>query len=402
MNKAAFAKYASVGILIFGIACSTALPEVGSAGFYVLAVLSGIVFFRPMIHTVPHSPAAALPLAALAILAVALVLAPGGFSNLIALAFFAPMLLVGPIATTLRIDGQTTIERIAITAFVACVLAAGVGMYDGFILGGHRAGYTVNNPIHFGAVSLIAGFIALVGLYSPNKLIRGLALTAPLFAVGAVALSGSRGPLVAVPPMAVMALAVLLFQKTSRRLALTVSVAAAVVGVAFLAWLWNSPYVLELPGLGDIAAYLRDGIVSDDSIAQRLDMYAGGLNAWANSPLFGQGADFIARTAELSADPATFPRYDHLHSDFIDFVAIGGSLGLIAYVLFIAAMPVGAIVARGANAHAVQMLAYPAAVGYVVLGVTNANIGVIAQTILLATLCALITYLGEPAAQKQQ
>lgn len=402
MNRALAARYLPFAVLLFGLTLSPVMPELSSVGFFSLAAVGlFLIMRRHELRIAFKSPAVLLPLIAGALILLALLITTREPSNLVPVVLFMPLILIAPVATVLGSGRKITADHIALFALVGSFAAMALALIDSRLLGIGRAGQSVNNPIHFAAVSVVIGFIALAGLYAVNRFVRMAALLGPLFGLVAAALSGSRGPLLAFPVMLVVVLLVLLFQRVNGRQAWVITAGLVVLGVGTLIWMWQSPLVSSVPGIGDVILYLRDGAVRDSSSGERAAMYQGGLRALMDSPWFGHGANFVGAAAELSANPATFPRYEHLHSDLLDFGALAGALGLAAYALFIAAAPVSACrLVDPKNRGMAQLVAFPVAAGYLVLGLTNATIGVIAQTIVLAVVCALVTYLSPAQASK--
>lgn len=388
-------RVAALLLLFFGIVLPPILPEAANVGFLVLgaAGLTALIMgrrFRLLLH-----PSALLPLIATALVALALSMTASGPAGYQPLLILAPLWLVAP-AASLLVSYRVPTDDIAITALVAVIAAAGLAVFDGVIVGTGRAGSLVNNPIHFAAVTITVGFVALVGLQSKSAWLRRIVPVAPVLAIVAVWLSGSRGPLLAVPPMCLAALLVLGFIRLQRRWAWALTISAALLIALVGTWLWISPYATGIPAAGEVVAYLRYGVTADHSVATRIVMYESGIRAFLASPWYGHGADFFAKVGTFVPQDVSYPPFDHLHSDIIDFAAMAGSLGLCAYGLLLMAGP--AALVAGANRPAAALIVIPVVTGYAVMGLTNAMIGILTQTVLFALVLALTTALAsEPS-----
>jgi O-antigen ligase len=384
-------KTAAYLLLTFSIGLPAILPEVANVAFLVLSAVGLFFLFQQNQLRLLLHPAAALPLTGAALVLAALSFTATDSSGFIPALALTPVCLVGP-AASLFVLGGIRIEGVAITALAGTFVAAVLAAIETILIGSDRAGFLVGNPIHFAAVAIALGFLALIGLESTKPWLRRAVLAGPVLAVFAVWLSASRGPLLALPPMAVTVVVALCFLRLPRRQAVLAALATILVCAASVIWAWHSPYIQQVPALRDVISYLRDGVVADHSIATRILMYESGIQAWLTSPWFGQGADFFARAVALVPEGASYPPYDHLHSDWIDFAAMAGCMGLTAYLLILAAMPAVAIL-NGPHRPAAVLVGMPICVGYAVMGLTNALIGVLTQTVVLSAILAILAAL---------
>ena len=378
-------------LLIFAVGLPAVLPEIANVAFLVLSAVGLFSLFQQNQMRLLLHPVAALPLTGVALVLAALSITATDSSGLIPALALVPICLVGP-AASLFVLGGIRIEGVAIAALAGTFVAAVLAAIETMLIGSDRAGFLVGNPIHFAAVVIALGFLALIGLESTRPWLRRAVLAGPFLALFAVWLSASRGPLLALPPMAVTVVVVLCFLRLPRRQAILAAIATILVGTASVIWAWHSPYTQQIPALRDVISYLRDGVLADHSIATRILMYESGVQAWLASPWFGQGADFLARAGALVPEGASYPSYDHLHSDWIDFAAMAGCMGLIAYLLILAAMPAAAI-QNGPHRAAAALVGVPICVGYAVMGLTNALIGVLTQTVVLSIILAVLAAL---------
>lgn len=386
-----FWRGAGLALLAVGILLPPVLPEAANIGFIGLAFvgLASLVARRDF-HLLLRLPVL-LPLVATAIVALALAMTASGPAGYTPLLILAPFWLVAP-AASLFIAARVGPEQIGVAAVTATTAALALAIFDAYVVGTGRAGSMVNNPIHFAAVTIAIGFIALVGLQSEKTWLRRIAPLGPVFAILAVWLSASRGPLLAVPALCLTSLLVLSFIRLPRRWAWITTTCALLIVAVTGAWLWSYPGAVRIPAVGEVIAYLRDGITADHSIATRAVMYESGVRAFFASPWHGHGAAFFDIVGTFVPEGVSYPPFDHLHSDIIDFAAMAGLLGLVAYSLLLLAGP-AALGRRSDNRAATALIIIPMVIGYAVMGLTNAMIGILTQTVLLATTLALVTAL---------
>jgi O-antigen ligase len=99
-----------------------------------------------------------------------------------------------------------------------------------------------------------------------------------------------------------------------------------------------------VPGL--LLQALETGTTADGSVNIRLQFYSAGLEAFADSPIYGYGwwQRFIAIEPYLLTDTARAfsGPLGHLHNDLLNFATAAGVLGLLAYLLIIVAPAVSA------------------------------------------------------------
>lgn len=383
--------------LVAGLTLPTIEPGLANIAVITLMVLAIPLCFRSDWRAILSQPAALLPLAGGALLVLAFAVTAQSGLHLVAVFYFAPLYLVAPLAALFdRLNSRDAPTAIGVPALAATVGAVGVASYDAFVLGVPRAGVSVNNPIHFADLALMLGFVALVGLFGKRSAWRGVFLLGPVLAMIAVLLSGSRGPMLAALPMFAIALILAAFWLLPRRWAWSAMGGSVLASAMLLVVLMQTGLAHHVAVLSDIVVLAQTGAPVDGSTAQRLIMYQSAYNAFLASPLYGHGlVDFIAITAGYAPQGVVFPTYEHLHNDIADFAVVGGFLGLCAYGLFIAAPMLGALrVRNGRHGRAAIMLGMTLGIGYLAMGLTNAMVGVLSQTVLFAVGLALVVHLG--------
>jgi O-antigen ligase len=397
---------AAYAILVAGLALVLVLPEVANGiivAAMILLILVGLALKDTGMSL--RRPQTLLPLIGGALMVGASLMTAASWFHVLVAFFFAVLYLTGPItAALMRLDGRITPGLVGIVASIGTLGGLGVALYDTFALGLGRAGYSVNNPIHFADLALTLGFVALAGMFSPKLAVRAACLLAPIAAIATVYLSGSRGPMLAALPMAFVAVALSIFWSKRRTMIVVIGLAILAVAAGVFVALRDVP-LNHLGAVGRVLELLQFDKPRDRSTSIRLDLYMSAYNAFLASPIYGYGLiDFVAKVVAfppLSGRPLSF---DHLHNDVADFAIAGGIMGIVAYGLFLAAPVIEAVRApRGRNRRVAVLLATTICVGYAGMGATNAMLGVMSQTLLFAIVLALVAYFarlpgGHPAA----
>jgi len=393
--KKQFANVSAVGALGGGLVIICLWPEAGNVSVILAQILAlGICFFTSTWSDL-RRPAAALPLLAGLLLIFAFGITATSVLQVASVLVFAPLFLVGPLITafqrtSIRIGPGIVGGAATLGAFFALAVAA----YDVGILHSDRGGGLVANPIHFADVTLVLGAISLVGLFagSPRKYI---VLAGPVLAAAAILLSGSRGAMVTVLPVALVALALAaVWGGLPRRAWLAVGV-LAVVAVAMLGFAAQAGWGPLQRTVETITAIAGGGDVTDGSDSQRVLMYRGAYNAFLQSPFYGHGMIGFTKIAADTLPPELHaPVYDHLHNDIADFAVTGGLLGIIAYFCILLAPVAEALRASGPGRRPALLGACCLSVGYFFLGLTNATFGILMLTVTFAVATAAIAHLA--------
>jgi len=281
------------------------------------------------------------------------------------------------------------------------VSAAGLGVLDHVVAGTPRVGLG-NNPIHYGGIVTILGFLALPGAAVGSGRWRLLYLLGPVAGFAAVMVSGSRGPLLAWIVLAVLCFPLLLLSLKRRKLVLMAAGAMLVAFAILVVWAGDSLLGARIVDMAQAAinagasspwGYFSGLVAGTD--AARLALYDTAIHAFRLSPLFGIGYGQIMPLAHgLYPDLKALHGLEHLHSDAANFAAIAGSLGLIAFVL-VQFSPLAALHGAAPRRNiALLMSALVLAIGYLALGLTNAMFGVLPQTTLFALALGYVMALG--------
>lgn len=381
--------------LLAGLILPTLAPPVGNVITILLMLLGLFLLWRaPATRDILRQPTIWISLVAGAILLVAFLPTAKAPLDILAIFVLAPLWLVAPHTGLLRRFGiRLTPWLIGTLALIGAAGGAAIAGYDVLVLGQPRGGYSVNNPIHLADLSLMLGFVALVGVLDKR---RGnlVFLLGPVFALATIWFTGSRGPLIAfVALLAVGGVTMAwLTLRPRQALALIVLVGFGLgVAGAGIAVSGKAGRFAEITNLN----MMLTGNTADNSTNERLSMYRSAVGAFLASPLYGHGMmDYTTKAAQFAPPGRSYTPSGHLHNDLADFAVIGGSLGLLSYALLMLAPLVGGFVTRGVYRHPAIYLGVVAPTGYLAMGLTNAMLGILAQTTLYAVMLSLIAALA--------
>jgi len=369
------AVYAVIGALLAGLALLTPRYwEVWGAGPFRLVWLSMLVF----VITLPF--------------------AMQSVEDFYVFLALMPVFLAPGVVMLLREDPRFAHPQII--GFLCLAGAAGavaLGLHDIYVLGLERAGGG-NNAIHFGDLSLMLGFLALLGLFGSRSPWRFIFLAGPLLGTFAALLSGSRGPILAAAVMGVAALPFLAYWFW-RETAFRIVMILGVIGMALTMTQIDSAQLARAStAFDDIAMLVTGEGAADGAVAERLAMYRAGMEAFKLAPIFGHGSGHIS-AATNPFMPETRPNLQnsaHLHNDIADFAVIGGVLGLLAYALLLLA-PLFAfrLATAPQTRRAVLLGGIILSSGYFTLGLTNAMFGILPQTALFGLALGLLVAMAQ-------
>lgn len=194
------------------------------------------------------------------------------------------------------------------------------------------------NPILFGDISLILGFISFAArdaFKEKSPVIRLLPIVALVCAVAASILSGSRGSWIAIPGL----LMVMFFaygKMRSVRYNVTILFVACVLPIVI--------YVIPATGVkdrfnfavSDIESY-QSGSSEQTSLGIRFESWKAAYYMAADNPIFGVGIGRYHQEANMLIDKGIVSDsavvYNHTHNDFFYQLAVNGIIGLIILVL---------------------------------------------------------------------
>lgn len=274
------------------------------------------------------------------------------------------------------VPSPTTFALICLAGSLIALIGGG---YEHFVLGLYRPGLG-NSPIHFATLAAMSGCLAMVGVVSSQATWRYIFLLGPVFGLGSAVIADSRGPMLgalAMPAMGMLALTVWLWREKLFRIAVLVCTGIAVSIIVYLMGSGNAPVAGILQSGLDIFRFTGG---SDDI---RAALYASAVEILRTSPLVGVGLGQIMVTAE-----AMFPELvvgtglENLHADWANFAAMAGAMGLLAWLLLLAAPLLLVVDRRTRQDRSIVLGAILLTSGQLTLGVSNATFGILPQTMI--------------------
>jgi O-antigen ligase len=280
------------------------------------------------------------------------------------------------------------------------LIGAGIGLVTALALrygiGKPRAGEGsfITDPYRLAVTTLLCATLALGALFTRDRW-RWLSLLGLVAAAGVIWLTGSRTTLLGVP--ALLLITALCFVRKP------IAIIALLVGTAALA---AAALFVELPGksrmrlwdvLGGIA---NGGTVADESIWVRIRLWGDALRDIPNAPLFGHGWGEWLMAPMRERFPAgleSLHTIQHVHNDALHYAMAGGTLGVAAWLLLLAA-PLAGYVALPSEGKTRQRLHAILALtgGYLVLGLADIMLASPAQLTLYVALTAIVLGTGRP------
>jgi O-antigen ligase len=369
-----------VALLLVGTLVS---PYVGGAvTAYVLIGLSLLLIiwnlFRP--PRFAFDAGSWMFVGAWALIAVAFMLTnrPGSSDYLLSVNFAMFALYPLLAAALQRFAGPNNSARVAILALAGSFVALVLGAVQVFVQHYGRAEGYASNPIPSATVALFLGFFALVGLFAIRSAWRYLFLLGPVAGLATVLLAGSRGPLVALPALGLIALIMLPIRRAlSWGAAITV---VLVAGAAFLLKPEAFGRVATLPRMAlDVLTGQPIAWDLDQSGSVRYAIFEGSFAAFQRSPWVGYGwyekTTVVARYTPFNVGFGD-PRVAHLHSDILNLGVSAGVVGLLAYVLVLLAPIVSAANSpRDSQYRGRLFLALTLSAGFLCCGAVNLLFG---------------------------
>jgi O-antigen ligase len=322
-------------------------------------------------------------------LLVGFVLLAGVFAGNGTLAYAANFLMLAlvPLLTAaLRANAaQSNADLMARLSLAGVGIAAAVALYQVAVEGRPRAAGIGSDEIWSATAALTIGWLTLIGLPAARGRWRFAYLFGPALGVMVVMLSGSRGPMLAVPILFGVAFAML---RGHRRW-----LAVLLVAVSGLVYFW--PDTSRLTSIATIGKELATGVpLTDGSFDVRKGLLDAGWAAFKMSPWTGYGwSRFAEATAPWTGRLQWVERSDafHLHSDPLNFAVAGGVVGLAAYLAIILAPVAGAWRTPADSQRVARRLGVAILVAaYLGCGLTNTFFGFEMHTTLYACLVAML------------
>jgi O-antigen ligase len=371
------------GIVALLLAGTFLFPYVGGAvTAYVLIVFSLLLIIWNFVSPTrfANDPGAWMFLIAWVLIAVAFAITNQvGRSDYLLSINFAMFALYPLLSGALqRFAGPGNSARVAVLALAGSFVALAVGAVQVAIQHYPRAEGYASNPIPSATVALFLGFFALLGLFAIRDARRYLFLLGPVAGIATVLLAQSRGPLLALPALTLIALIML----PVRRLYSWGFAALVAIGVV-------AAYFLKPAVFGRFGALpkMAMDILTGQPIAATLDtsgniryaIFQGSIAAFQHSPWIGYGwYEKIPVVEKYMPFDVGFgdPRTGHLHSDILNLGVSAGVVGLLAYLLVLLAPVVAAATSpRDSQYRGRLYLALSLGGGYICCGAVNLLFG---------------------------
>lgn len=237
-------------------------------------------------------------------------------------------------------NNRSVFLLIVLIALLHACVSMGTAFLETLLTHGRARGST--NPIPFSEVLAVSAGIAVIAAVSYRQKFKGMLFLPALavflaLALTAVILTGSRGTLVVVFPLAILMAAALEVKPRPVRV-------AAAVGVMLGLMVVFSPFVFSRMGLllDDVGTLLTGGGIDglSASVRVRIDLWLHALQLGWHSPIFGHG---VGSFPEVLKDPslnipADSPlwRFNHVHNQYLDVLLETGLVGLVLFFLLIA------------------------------------------------------------------
>lgn len=289
---------------------------------------------------------------------------------------FIPLLLVVPAAALMRRfqpdDGVLYLARLALAGSVAAMV---VGIIEAVIFGNGRASGLENSPIHFADLAMLAGFMALAGLFRQKGPSRLIYLLGPICGLVASLLAGTRAAILVGFVLALVFVLMFWRQWAAslwQKLAVFALVVAGVIAVGVVGYLLGFTRFLEAFQIA--RDFVQGGQVTDSSSLYRLEMYRSGVFAFMDAPLFGHGwhnqiAAALPYMSEIAREGYALDNWGYLHNEPLGFAVSAGFLGIVSYCLLTFA-PLAGLWGKGPSIGQLY-LAIALVVGFFVSGATD-------------------------------
>ena len=303
--------------------------------------------------------------------------------NFVALILFGPMYLT--LADTRPADGAVIVARLALLGALLSVVVMLVRI--GY-MGGRRVDAGLIGVIVLANTAVLLGFLSLIGAAADHGLWRFVYLLGPIAGVSAEILTKSRGPLMAIVPLAIAAA---IFLARSLRINWWWVTAGLIAGLAAIVmWVWSlGGRMAKLPGI--FYSILSGDFVRDRTAEFRLDLYQAGWKAFQDAPIIGHGWARIMAAATPYLENPELASLPQLHNDFLDFAVAGGIVGIACYVALLGAPVVLGLLSPRDSLRRIRLYGCAVlSIAYFFDGLTDLMFGFEFHTALYAAILAIL------------
>lgn len=308
---------------------------------------------------------------------------PGGFDGFIALSRF----LIVPLGFVAVRGGARHDLRGAIwLGSVVGSIGAGVVALSLVVFVDMDRPTSFVNPIHFGELALVLGFVAtLTRGITPwdRRLVRRLTLVAIAGAVSASILAQARGSWVALPAILVVAFVHYRRSGGRRTVRYTVALVVVLVPVMMIAATMNDRAAVRAfdRGVEQTLEYVvMDGAerTGETSVGARFEMWRSAVAGFRASPFLGVGWGNInerfVEDVHAGVRAERIANYGHPHNQYVSHLSSGGLVGL-GGLLALFAVPgwifFGAFRSRRADVRALGAAGLVVLAGFAVFAMTD-------------------------------
>ncbi len=304
--------------------------------------------------------------------------------NFVMLVLFAPF--NAALTTQRREDGGRIVARLTLAGTLLSVVVA---LVMTVLSGGDRHDHGLIGVIVLSNTAVLLGFLSLLGLAAEARWWRWLYFIGPPAGIAVSLITHSRGPLLAVIPLAIVAA---VFIVRTLRIHWALVTGALVLGIAGLGWqalqmgerMARIPHIFEDLLIGDV-------ITGDKTADIRLDLYQAAWHAFLKAPIFGHGWAHMMQAAKPFLEQKRNAKLPQLHNDIADFAVSAGSIGVLCYAVLILTPIVAALMSPADRFKSIRIYgAFILATAYVFDGATDLMFGFEFHTALYAALSAIL------------
>jgi O-antigen ligase len=364
---------------------------------YLLAIVGIILFVKQLwqrdLVNAYREPTALIFLGAWGLLLVCYAISAKRPGDVVLAFNFVMLLLYAPMRHELtRWARPTNARLVANLASAGVMVALAVALFQIVVLGQPRADNILFGAILLANTAVLLGFLALIGVMTegPN---RWAYLVMPVLGVVVAGLTGSRGPLLAVVPLMLVA-AIFIARHFRIRAAVVAGAGIGLVLVGAVAmWAMQSRALTVFTAIGEVLAGRDISAIVDETTRYRLDLYWAGYQAFLQQPIFGHGWARLMSAAwpYLPADKAPYLSLPQLHNDVVNFAVAAGVVGIGVYLTLLAAPVIGVLRSPrdtqfGVRLYGIVILV----VAYLFDGLTDLMLGFEFHTAFYATLAAVL------------
>lgn len=276
---------------------------------------------------------------------------------------FAP--LVGVALVYAEVPAKKMLYHFKLGVLVAGLIALG----DYIFSNGSGRFSGMYNPNTFGDIAVVMLFVALSDVWNEDTGEYRWSLAAVVAGVTAVALSGSRGSMLAM----ILLIPVLLWlaYRNGQRFQ------RAFVASLLMIFVLGSNLFLTKTATARIANIDHEIHRQESGVGQRLHMYKAGWKAFLDAPVIGHGyrnANYVAsQYIDDKGIASKIRRHSHLHNELITHMVNAGVFGVLAYI-GILLVPL-LIWRRKYKANMPSNIGFLLIFGYIFLGLTHGMFG---------------------------